>query len=76
VLLAVGAVATHHGVRAFRAADAGATWHVIDSPSSTDLRFKAGYTDRISIGSWLIAGVLSSRRIAQPLIAHSVTNAR
>jgi|HubBroStandDraft_3_1064219.scaffolds.fasta_scaffold486656_1 hypothetical protein len=58
VLLAVGAVATHHGVRAFRAADAAATWHVINSPSSTDLRFTAGYTDPISIGPWLIAGVL------------------
>jgi hypothetical protein len=58
VFLAVGVLATLHGVRAFRAADAAATWHVINSPSSTGLRFTASYTDPIPIGPWLIVGVL------------------
>jgi hypothetical protein len=46
LLLAVGVLATHHGVRAFRAAEATATWHDIDSPSSTGLTFTASGRSR------------------------------
>jgi hypothetical protein len=58
LLLAVGVLATHHGVRAFRAAEATATWHDIDSPSSTGLTFTASYTDPVPFGPWLTVGVL------------------
>ena len=59
VPLAVGVFATHHGVRAFRAADAAATWHIINSPSSHDtLTFTARDTDPIPFGPWLTVGVL------------------
>jgi hypothetical protein len=57
-LLAVGVFATNYGVRALRAADAAATWHDINSLSSTGLRFTASYTDPIPFGLWLIVGVL------------------
>jgi hypothetical protein len=57
VLLTIGVFATHHGVRAFRAADAAATWHDINRPSSNGFAFGASVS-QVPISLWLIMGVL------------------
>jgi len=57
LLLAFGLFATHHGVRALRAAEA-ATWHDIDSPSAGGFTFTASVSDPVTFGPWLIVGVL------------------
>ena len=58
VLLAVGVLATHHGVRSFGAAEAAATWHDIDSSSAGGFTFTASVSDPVPFGPWLIVGVL------------------
>ena len=58
VLLAVGVFATHHGVRALRAAEAAATWHDIDSSSAGGFTSAASVSEPVPISLWLVAGVL------------------
>ena len=58
MLLAVGVFATHHGVRALRAAETAAAWHDIDSSSAGGFTFTASVSDPVPLGPWLIVGVL------------------
>jgi hypothetical protein len=58
LLLAVGVFATHHNVRAHRAAEAAARWYDIDSSSAGGFTFTASVSDPVPLGPWLIVGVL------------------